>query len=170
MLETRIFGAALFLVSLVFIFHGCVLLFTPHRYLPLNAWGQPTIVFRKPSFELGKRFVGLCLVITIGWVFTRPSISIMVNPGTSSISWGSASLSHAGPRWDLLGVGVFALICGGLLFLRSDQSVEQLFMMDSARLRDHMTRKLWNIYVQLVGVFALLWSLLPLSAFIRSIR
>jgi hypothetical protein len=171
MFETRIFGVVLCLISAISMFHGCVLLFAPNKYLPLGAWGESSIVLiRKPSLELGKRLIGLCIIIAMAWMFTRPGISLIVNPGRGSISGGDPSLPHLGPRWDLSGIGIFALICGGLLFLGSKQSVEQMFAADSTRLRDRATLRLWNLYVQLVGLFCLLWSLLPLSEFIRSLR
>jgi hypothetical protein len=73
-------------------------------------------------------------------------------------------------RWDLLGVAIFAIICGYLLFMRTEKSVESLFAADRDKLQDKVTFRLWTIYVQVAALFLVVWSSLPLSVFIRSLR
>src|SRR5713101_1880086 len=114
--EDRIFGSALVLVSLLFIFHGGILLFAPERYLPLGTWSESTIrLVRKPPFDFWKRLVGLCLSVAV------------------------------------------ALVCGYLLILRPERSVEMLFSSDKSKLEDKTTQKLWKLYVQAFGSSCLVW-------------
>jgi hypothetical protein len=171
MLENRIFGAALFLASLLFIFHGCILLFAPNRYLPIASWGEPTIkLVRKPPLEFGKRFAGLCLSVGVFLFFTLPGFSIVLHPKAGRVSLGQSPLHAGSARWDLLGVGIFALVCGYLLLLRPERSVEMMFLSEQEKLEDATTRRLWKLHVQMAGSFFLVWFLLPLGAFISSLR
>lgn len=171
MLETRIFGAGLFLASLVFIFHGCVLLFAPKRYLPVARWGGSTIILvRKPPLELGKRFVGLCIIVAMFLIFTIPGLLMILNPGPASVSWGDSPLPHGTIRWDMLGFGLVAVFCGYLLMLRPEGSVKLLFSSDKTKLEDQTTRRLWTIQTRMVGSYCLLMSLLLFNGFIRSLR
>jgi hypothetical protein len=152
MLENRIFGAALFLASLLFLFHGCVLAFAPNRYLPLGSWGEPTIkLVRKPPREIGKRVFGLCLSLAILFIFTLPGLLMTLHPEGGSISFGNSPLPHGMARWDMLGLGLFAVVCGYLLLLKPERSVEMLFSTDKSKLEDKATRMLWKIYVQMGG-------------------
>lgn len=171
MLEDRLFGAALCLGSLLFIFHGCVLLFAPDRYLPLGSWGEPTIkLVREPPREIGKRVFGLCLSLAILFIFLLPGLLMLLHPEGKGVSFGNSPLPRGMARWDMLGLGLFALLCGYLLLLKPERSVEMLFSTDKSKLEDMTTRRLWKTYVQLGGCCCLVWSLLPFSAFIGSLR
>jgi hypothetical protein len=171
MLEDRIFGSALVLVSLLLIFHGCILLFAPERYLPLGTWGEPTIrLVRKPPFDFWKRLVGLCPSVAVFLVFTFPGFSMILYPKAGSLSFGNSPLPQGSVRWDLLGFGLFALVCGYLLILRPQRSVEMMFTSDRSKLEDKTTQKLWKLYVQVFGSSCLVLSLLPFSQFIKSLR
>jgi len=70
----------------------------------------------------------------------------------------------------MFGLGLFSLVCGYLLLLRPVRSVEMLFTSDKSKLDDEITRRLWKLYVQMGGFCFLVWSLLPLSEFIKSLR
>jgi hypothetical protein len=171
MLETRIFGAGLFLASLVFIFHGCILLFAPKRYLPMGSWGASTIILvRKPPLDLGKRFVGLCIIVAMLLIFTMPGLLMVLSPSTTSVSWGDSALPHSSVRWDMLAFGVAALLGGYLFWLRPQESVKLLFSSDRTKLEDQTTRRLWTIQTRMLGCYCLLMSLLLFSGFIRSLR
>ena len=171
MLENRIFGSALFLGSLLFIFHGCVLLFAPDRYLPMGTCGGPTIrLVRKPPFEFWKRFAGLCVSLAILLAFTIPGLLMVLHPQGETISSGNSPLVPGTTRWDMLGLGLFGLACGYLMLLRPERSVEMLFSSDKSKLKDETTRRLWKVYVQMGGSCCLVWSLLPFGEFIKSLR
>jgi hypothetical protein len=171
MLEERIFGSAVFLGSLLFIFHGSILLIAPGRYLPMGTWGESTLkLVRKPPFEFWKRFAGLCLSVAVFIILTLPGFSMILHPKPGNLSFGNSPLPPDSVRWDLLGFGLFALVSGYLLVLRPGRSVEMLFSSDKSKLEDKMTQKLWKLYVQTAGYFFLVWSLLPLSQFIKSFR
>lgn len=171
MLENQIFGFGLLLVSLLFIFHGCVLLFAPNRYLPMYTWGQSTIrLARKPPFEIWKRLGGLLLSSAIFLIFTLPSISMILASKGDGISWGNSPLPRGSARWDMLGLGLFSLMFGYLLLFRPQRSVEMMFSADKSKLQDATTRKLWTLYVQLGGTYMLVWSLLPMNEFVKSLR
>ncbi len=171
MLEERIFGSALVLASLLFIFHGGVLLIAPGRYLPLGTWGESTLrLVRKPPFEFWKRLAGLCLSVAIFVIFTLPGFFMMLYPKASSLPSPDSQLPQAGVRWDMLALGLFTLICGYALLLRPERSVEMMFSSDKSKLEDETTRKLWKLYVQYSASFFFLWSLLPLGEFIKSFR
>ena len=171
MLENKIFGFALLLISLLFIFHGLVLLFAPSRYLPIYTWGQSTIrLVRKPPFEFWKRLGGLLLAGAIFFVFTLPAVSMVLHTEAGGISWGDSPLPRSSVRWDMLGVGLLGGICGCVLLVWPKGSVETLFSADRSKLQDETTRRLWTLYVQLGGASILMWSLLPMSHFIRSLR
>lgn len=71
MLPELLFPAEMLLMSLLFLFHGLVLLLAPDKYLPTSAWGQTTIkLVRKGPIHFGKRFAGFCLTVAILSVFT----------------------------------------------------------------------------------------------------
>lgn len=153
--------------SLIFLFHGCILLFTPSRYLPLYSWGESSLALaRKPPFEFGKRFGGLVLSGAVVAIFMRPVILWMLHPEPHKLS----PLPHGVARWDLLGVMVFAVVCGLLLLMRPEKSVQMMFTADKSKLQDKVTRRLWTVYVQTIAVVFLLWSLLPAAEFIKSLR
>jgi len=171
MLENQIFGFALLLGSLLFMFHGCVLLFSPSRYLPMYTWGQSTIILvRKPPFEFWKRLGGLLLSAAIFLVFTLPAISMVFVPKGDGITSGNSPLPRDTARWDMLGLGLFSLLCGYILLFRPQSSVEMMFSADKSKLQDATTRKLWTLYVRLGGACILAWSLLPMGEFIKSLR
>jgi hypothetical protein len=171
MLEERIFGSALFLGSLLFIFHGGVLLITPGRYLPLGGRGESTLrLVRKPPFEFWKRFFGLCLSVAVLLIFTLPGISIILNPGQGALSFGASPLPPGSKRWDMLGIALIALASGYALLFWPERSVIAMFSSDERKLEDKTTKRLWILYVQVAGWLFLVWCLLPLGEFIKSLR
>lgn len=171
MLENWIFMTGFLMASLIFLFHGCILLFAPSRYLPLYNWGENSLTLaRKPPFELRKRFGGLVLSGAIVGIFMRPVILWMLHPESGELSWGESPLPHGVARWDLLGLAVFAVVCGFLLFMRPEKSVELMFTSDKSKLQDKVTRRLWTLYVQVSAILFLLWSLLPAADFIKSLH
>jgi hypothetical protein len=162
----------LLLASLLFIFHGCVLLFAPGRYLPTYTWSPGEIrLVRKPPIQLGKKVLGLCLFVAIIWIFTVPAISWMLHPRPSTITSGESPLPRGVVRWDLLILSAFVVTCSYFLLTRAERSVELMFAADKSRLQqDKTTLRLWTIYVQMAALFFLVWSLLPLSQFVVSLR
>lgn len=169
MLEDWIFMVGFLMASLIFLFHGCILLFAPNRYLPLYTWCENTLTLvRKPPFEIGKRFGGLILSGAIVAIFIRPVILWMLHPESGGLSWGKSPLPHGTARWDLLGVAVFAVISGVLLLLMPEKTVEAMFMADKSKLQDKITRRLWTFYVQTCALLFLFWSVLPAADFIKS--
>ena len=171
MLENWVFMTGLLLASLLFAFHGCVLLFAPDRYLPMYSWrpGELRLV-PKPPIYLGKRFAGLCLALAVICIFTVPAISWMLHPRPGTITSGESPLPRGVARWDLLILSAFVITSGYFLFTRPENSVELLFSADKSKLQDKTTLRLWTIYVQSAALFFLVWSLLPLSNFILSLR
>lgn len=94
----------------------------------------------------------------------------MLHPESGELSWGKSPLPHGVARWDLLGVAVFGLVCGLLLSMRPEKSVELMFTSDKSKLQDKVTRRLWTLYVQTSALFFLFWSLLPAADFIKSLH
>ncbi|HWF39218.1 MAG TPA: hypothetical protein VG322_11900 [Candidatus Acidoferrales bacterium] len=141
MLENWIFMTGFLGFSLMGLFHGCVLLFAPDRYIPSHNWGRSNLrLARKPPFEFGKRFGGLILSAAIVGIFMRPAILWMMHPVASEISGGESPLPRGVARWDLLGITTIALLCGFLLLTRPEQSVGLLFAADKTKLaarQDH---------------------------------
>lgn len=171
MLENWIFMIGFLMASLSGLFHGCILLFAPGRYLPLYNWGESSLTLaRKPPFEFKKRFGGLVLSGVIVAIFMRPVILWMLHPKPGEPSSGESPLPHGVPRWDLLGVAIFAVFCGFLLLMRPEKSVELMFMADKSKLQDKVTRRLWTLYVETSALLFLLWSLLPAAEFIKSLH
>jgi hypothetical protein len=171
MLENWIFATGVLIASLVFLFHGCILLFAPGKYLPVYGWGVSGLrLARKPTFEFGKRFVGLVLSGAIVFFFMRPAILWMVHPKPGEVSWGESPLPHGVARWDLLGVAIVFLLCGAFLLSRPEKSVELMFAADKSKLQDKVTLRLWTLYVQTTALFLMVWSLLPAADFIKSFR
>ncbi len=137
----------------------------------MYSWGQAELkLVRKPPLGLRKRVIGLCLSVAILWVFTLPAISWMLHPKVDKISWGESPLPRGMPRWDLLALSVFVVTCSCFLMTRPDKSVELLFAADKSKLEDKTTLRHWTIYVQVGALFFLVWSLLPISQFIRSLQ
>jgi len=171
MLDSWVFRIALLLLSLLFLFHGCVLLFCPNRYIPSRGWGQGSLrLVRKPPLQIGKRFGGLCLSGAIIWFVTLPTISWILHPKPQGVSSGESPVPRMMVRWDLLVVAIFAIACGYLLFMRTQKSVESLFAADTDMLQDKTTFRLWTTYLQATALFLVVWSLLPLSDFIKSLH
>jgi hypothetical protein len=171
MLENWIFMTGFLGFSLIFLFHGCILLIAPDRYIPSYTWGQPNLVLvRKRPFELGKRFLGLFFSGLAVWVFARPAIIWMLHPTKREISWGPSPLPQGMARWDMLGLALFALVCGYFLFTRPEKSVELMFTADRTKLNDKTTLRLWTLETQVFAFLFMVWSLLPMADFVRSLR
>lgn len=170
MLENWVFMTGLLIACLVALFHGCVLLFAPARYLPSYHWGEGSLrLARKPPFQLGKRLGGLILSTIIAVIFMRPAVLWMLHSKLSQISWGESPLRHGTARWDQLVFAIFGFVCSYFLFTRPARSVELMFSADKSKLEDKVTLSLWTLYVQLSALFFMVWSLLPAAAFIKSI-
>jgi hypothetical protein len=73
-------------------------------------------------------------------------------------------------RWDMLAFALFRVVSGYLLLTRAEKSVELMFTADRSKLGDKTTLRLWTFEVQTVAILFLLWSLLPMVDFIRSLR
>ncbi len=172
MLENWVFMVGLLLVSFLFAFHGIVLLIAPDKYLPTYEWGRPAKIelLRKRPLDLRKRFAGLCLAAVIVWVFMLPTITWMLHPKPGTISGGESPLPRGMARWDLLAVGIFAVVSGCYLMVRPEGSIRLMFSANLKKLEEKSTLKLWTIYIQVAALFFLLWSLLPLNKFIKSLR
>ena len=170
MLDSWVFRIALLLLSLLFLFHGCVLLFYPNRYIPSRGWGRGSLrLVRKPPLQIGKRFGGLCLSAAIIWFVTLPAISWILHPKPDGISSGESPLPRITVRWDLLGVAIFAIACGYLLFMRTQKSVESFCGRYGQAERQDDFPALDNL---LTGnsAFSRRLVLLPFSDFIRSLH
>jgi hypothetical protein len=171
MLQSWIFMIGFLMACLLLLFHGCILLVAPSRYIPVYNWGEGSLTLaRKPPFEFGKRFGGLVLIGAIVAIFMRPVILWMLHPKPGKLSSGESPLPYGVARWDLLGVATFAVVCGFLLLMRPEKSVELMFTADKSKLEDKVTLRLWTLYVQTSALFFLLWSLLPAADFINSLQ
>jgi len=73
-------------------------------------------------------------------------------------------------RWDMLGLSLLVMLGGYALLIRAERSVEMMFSADRSKLQDKLTRTLWTLYVQLAALSLLVWSLLPMSTFLKSFR
>jgi hypothetical protein len=170
MLETWVFMTAFLGFCLIALFHGCVLLFAPDRYIP-NHWDQPSLrLVRKPPLQLGKRFSGMCLTVMIVWIFLRPVVTWMLHPVKRELISNQSPLPEGMARWDMLGITLFAWVCGYFLFTRSKRSVELMFSADRSKLQDKTTFRLWMLEVQAAGLLFVVWSLIPMAEFIESLR
>jgi hypothetical protein len=158
----------MFLASWTFIFHGCVPLFAPNKYLPLGSMNGTSIVLvRKPPFYFWRRLVGLVLSVVIFLIFTMGGLYTMVRPETHKVSFGKSS---RGSKWFFLAFGLFLVAAGYLMLFRPHRSVEMLFTQEPGKLQDPDTRWLWQIYVRMAGVFCCVFSLLLLSEFVKNLR
>jgi hypothetical protein len=158
MLPDLLFPTALLLTSLLFLFHGLVLLMAPEKCVPTSVWGQPTIKpARKQPIQFGKRFAGFCLTVAILWMFTVPVISWILRLFSAR---GVATPS------SLRGT----VLVGYFMFARPKKWVEALFALDKERLQDVATRRLWTLYIQVAGLNFAAFSLLTFSQFVRSLR
>jgi hypothetical protein len=164
-----LFPTGLLLVSLLFLFHGLVLLLAPDKYVPTSAWGQTTIkLVRKRPIQFGKRFAGFCLTVAILCIFTVPAILWIFRLLSSRIV--AAPSSPRGTRWDLLAVGIGAVLVGYFMFTWPKKWVEALFALDKEKLQDVATRRIWTLYIQVAGLYFVVFSLLTFNDFVRSLR
>jgi hypothetical protein len=133
MLPDLLFPTGMLLISLLGLFHGLVLLLAPDKYVPTSTWGQTSIkLVRKRPFQFGKRFAGFCLTAMILWIFTVPAISWILRLLFTCGVEGSSSLR--GTRWDLLAVGIGAVLVGYFMFAWPRKWVEALFALDKEKL------------------------------------
>ena len=167
MAENWVFTVALLLGSLLFGFHGLVLLIAPDRYLPIVQLGRPTKLelLQKRPLDLGRRFAGLC-IMALAAMFARPAIAWVLHPKPDPISWGSSSWVV---RWDLLLLGLFEFGSGLFLMTRPEKSVWVMFWVDRKSLQDKTTLTLWVFYTRLFAAAPLLLCLLCLAEFIRTL-
>ena len=171
MLENWVFMTTFLGFCLIALFHGCILLFAPNRYIPTYSWSQPSLkLARRPPLQLGKRLVGLLLTMLIAWIFVRPILIWMVHPVRRALISGQSPLPAGMARWDLLGFALFGVVCGYLLLTRPKRSVELMFSADRSKLQDKTTLRLWTLEVRLAGLLFMVWSLFPMADFIRSLR
>ena len=126
----------------------------------MYTWGAPSLrLVRKPPFQFWKRVGGFCLPA----IFHISGVKMGVVPKDATITPGTV-------RWDMLGLSLFVILGGYALLIRADQSVEMMFSADRSKLQDKLTRRLWTLYVQFAGLSFLVWSLLPISDFLKSFR
>ena len=157
--------------SLLGLFHGCILMFSPGRCVPVARYGESSLrLVQKAPFEFGKRLSGLALSVIIAAVFVRPAVLWMLHPKPDEFSSGTSPLPVGMARWGLLGVAIVAVIVGYMNLTRSEKLVELMFAADKATLEDKGTLRLWTVYLQLFGLVAMLWALLPAADFIKSLR
>lgn len=170
MAENWIFMTALLFVSLLFGFHGVVLLIAPDKYLPIVQWGRPAKLelLQKRPLDLGRRFAGLCIMALMGWFFARPAILWMFHPKLLSISRGG-SLQPGAVPWEVLLFGLFALGSGLFLMARPEKLVRAMFWADSRSLQNKTTLVLWTVYIQLFAVVCLLMCILFLDEFFKAL-
>lgn len=169
MLENWVFMTGLLLLSLLFAFHGAVLLIVPRSYLPLDRWGPARLeLHAKPPSYISRRVSGTLLLAAVAWFPIRFTISWMLHPTLMRISWGPASPPGI-IRWDLFLLGVLALTMGLSLTFRPEKSA-RLLLGGEKEQADITTIKVWVWYVRVAGVYATLFSLFPMSEFIRSLR
>ena len=169
MLPGLLFPTGLLLASLLFLFHGLVLFLAPDKYVPTSAWGQTTIkLVRKRPIQFGKRFAGFCLTVAILWILTVPAVSWILRL-LSTRGFATSSSLH-GTRWDLLALGIGAVLAGYFMFAWPKKWVEGLFALDKEKLQDVATRRIWTLYIQVAGLYFAVFSLLTFSDFVRSLR
>ena len=170
MLETSVFMTAILVFLMFALFYGCMLLILPNRCPPRVRFGQPSLqLVRKPSLELRQRFFGLILSAVLVFIFVRPVIRWILHPVGGKLSFGKSPFPAGTARWDQL---VFCLVSttgGYYLLTHAEKSVELMFSADPSRLKDKSTRLLWTFAVRAVGFAIILFSLLFLTEFIRSI-
>jgi hypothetical protein len=169
--ENWIFIVGFLLGSLLFGFHGLVLLIAPDRYLPIVQLGRPTKLelLQKRPLDLGRRFAGLCITALTAWMFTRPAILWIMHPKPHPISWGGSPLPFGAARWDLLLLGLFGFGSGLFLMVRPEKSVRVMFWADPKSLQDKTTLTLWIVYTRLFAATLLLQCVLCLGDFIRTL-
>jgi hypothetical protein len=125
MLKTWIFMAATLGFLLYALFYGCMLLIAPNRCPAFYKWGQPSVVLvRKPPLQLGKRLLGLCLSVTIVFIFMRPIITGMLHPSSSALSYGNSPFRPGVARWDKLGFGLLVGF-GAYYFVSSNADLDR---------------------------------------------
>jgi hypothetical protein len=169
MLSELLFPTGLLLASLLFVFHGLVLLIAPDKYVPTSAWGQTTVkLARKPPIQFGKRFAGFCLTVAILWLFTVPAISSILR--ALSTPGAARSVPLEGTRWALLAVGIGAVSAGYFMIVWPKRWVEALFAMDKNKLQDVATQRIWTVYIQVAGLYLTVFSLLTFTDFVRTLR
>jgi hypothetical protein len=171
MLEDKIFWWAMLLISFLFVFHGCVLLFVPDRYIPMYTWGESSLrLVRKPPFQFWKRVGGFCLSAGVLLFFTLPAIFQILGAKMGVVPKDDSTIAPGTMRWDMLGLSLLVMLGGYALLIRAERSVEMMFSADRSKLQDKLTRTLWTLYVQLAALSLLVWSLLPMSTFLKSFR
>ena len=171
MLQNWVFMSAFLGFSLIGLFHDCILLFAPNRYLPSFSWGGTGLkLARKAPIQLGKRLAGLFLSAALIGIFMRPAILWMLHPIPSEISLGESPLSNGAPRWDLLVFTTVMLVMALILLRYPERSVEIMFAADKDKLKDKTTLRLWILYVQASAILIIIWLLLPAAEFIQSLH
>src|ERR1700722_3339167 len=170
MLETLFFMTAVVVFLMFALFWGCMLLVAPNRCPPPVRPGQPSLrLVPSPPLELRQRFLGLILSAMVGFIFLRPVIRWISHPAASKLSFGKSPFRAGTARWDQLGFGLVGAAGGYHLLTHPEKSVELMFSADPSRLKDKSTRLLWTFAVRTVGFAIILFSLLFLTEFIRSI-
>jgi hypothetical protein len=169
MLPDLLFPTALLPGSLLFLFYGLVMLLSADKYLPTAGWGKSTLeLVRKRPIQFGKRVAGFCLTVAILWIFAVPAISWMVHLLSGHAAPASSSLN--GTHWDLLALGIGAVLVGYFMFTWPKKWVQSLLALDKEKLQDVATRRIWTLYIQVAGLYFAVLSLMSFSDFVRSLR
>jgi hypothetical protein len=170
MLETSVFMTAILVFLMFALFYGCMLLIAPNRCPAPVRLGQPSLqLVRKPPLELRQRFFGLILSAVLVFIFMRPVIRWMLHPVGGKLSFGKSPFPAGTARWDQLVFGLVGATGGYYLLIHAEKSVELMFSSDPGRLNDKSTRLLWTFAVRAVGFAIILFSLLLLTEFVRSV-
>src|SRR2546425_1036930 len=115
----------------MFVFHAGVLLFAPSRYLPLSTFGGSSLVLlRRPPVYVGRRLVGLALFIGPGLILWNSFRHQASSSGPEGLTFGESTFPAGSLRWDLLGLGIFALCAGYVLLVRAKWSARTMLRAD----------------------------------------
>jgi hypothetical protein len=172
MLLNLLFPTARLLLSFLFLFHALVLLLAPDRYIPTLKGNLYTIkLVRRRAIQFGKRFAGFFLTAIILWAYTVPAVEKIFRLVTVQGFSGDGNVFVGDPiRWGLLAVSIGAVLIGYFMFMWPDKWVKELFRNDMEKLQDPATRKLWTLYIQLVGVCCSVFSLVIFVSLVRRVQ
>jgi hypothetical protein len=170
MLEYWVFMAGVTAFCLYALFYGCMLMIVPYRCPTMYGWARPSVILvRKRPLMLTERFLGLCLSSMMLFLLWHV-IAWILSPVGGELSTGQSPFPSGTARWDMLGFGLFGLVGGYFLLTRPTKSVEMLFWLDTSRLKDNITVRLWTFAIRTFAYAIVCVSLAFVIAFIRSLR